>query len=333
MKRAALLLGTVLVAWGASAEVAVAASSPTVITGATTGVTDTSAVLHARINPNGSPTSYLFSYGPTSAYGINSAFKGVGQGNKGVDVTMTISGLTPGTIYHYRVYAQSLSGVGTGTDRTFKTAGFPPPGVATGPAANVGATVATPTASVNPNGEQTTWTVQYGLTTNYGYQTFPEALSPVATPLPVSVQLAGLAPATLFHYRVVAYHNDSSTAGLDETFFTEPLVRPTPRLAVRISPSRARKPPYTFTASGAVRGAGFIPAAQRCTGNVGIRFYNHRRQLAFVVAPVAADCTFSQQASFRRTHGRGATALRVVIDFRGNGYVAPAVRTGRVTAG
>ena len=51
------------------------------------------------------------------------------------------------------------------------------------------------------------------------------------------------------------------------------------------------------------------------------------------MAPVGATCSFSALAAFRHDHATGATALRVVIDFRGNGYVAPAVRTGRVTAG
>jgi phosphodiesterase/alkaline phosphatase D-like protein len=333
MKRARLLPSLIIVVLASVTGSAQAASSPSVVTGTATGVTDTTAVLNASVDPNGSPTVYLFSYGPTSAYGIVSTTKSIGSGSKGVTVSEAITGLVPGTEYHYRVQAQSSAGVSIGVDRTFTTAGFPPPGVVTGPAAAIGATVATPTASINPNGEQTTWAVQYGLTASYGYETFPQALSPVTSPLPVSTELQGLAPETLFHYRIVAYHGDSSTVGADATFFTEPLVRPKPQLTVHISPALDKRSPYTFTTSGTLGGATAIPAPQRCTGNVGIRFYNGHRELAFVVAPIAATCAFSQSASFRHDHGSGPTALRVSIDFRGNGYVAPAVRTAQVTAG
>ena len=47
---------------------------------------------------------------------------------------------------------------------------------------------------------------------------------------------------------------------------------------------------------GALNGSGWIPAAQRCAGNVGVRFYNGRRQVAFVVAPVAGNCRFGVTA-------------------------------------
>jgi hypothetical protein len=110
-------------------------------------------------------------------------------------------------------------------------------------------------------------------------------------------------------------------------------VRPTPNLTTRTTPSRARKSPYRFTVAGTLHGDGLFPAALRCTGNVGIRVYKGRRQLAFVVTPVGATCSFSVPAAFRRDHATGPTALRVVIDFRGNGYLAPVVRTDHVTAG
>ena len=55
--------------------------------------------------------------------------------------------------------------------------------------------------------------------------------------------------------------------------------------------------------------------------------------LPFVVAPVQPNCRFSIGTSFRRLHSRGTAALRVTVDFRGNGYVAPAKRVNHVTAG
>ena len=316
------------------AGVALAASSPSVATGGATKVGNTTAVLNGSVNPNGHATVYQFVYGPTTAYGAAGTLHRIKRGTRAVAVSATITGLTPGTTYHYRLNASSAGGAVGGADRTFTTTGHPPAAVITGGPVNVGKTVATPTGVVNPEGATTTWVVQYGLTSSYGMQNFPGILAGVATPMPVAAQLAGLAPATLFHYRIVAYHGTSVvSAGADATFFTEPSKRPIPKMTARTSPGRDRRSPYTFTTSGSLGGAGFIPAAQRCTGNVGVRFYNGRHQLALVVAPVQPTCTFSVGAGFRRLHGRRPAALRVTVDFRGNGYLAPVNRVDHVKAG
>jgi hypothetical protein len=314
--------------------VAAAAASPTVTTGPATKVTTTTAVLTGHVGPNGNSTAYVFSYGPTNAYGATTAGRSAGSGTTLVAVAEKITGLTPGTVYHYRITAVNRSGTATGADRTFTTAGHPPAAVVTGSPLNVGPTVATPTGVINPEGAITNWVVQYGLSPGYGYQTFGQTLGAGTAAVPVSAQLTGLTPGSLFHYRIVAYHGASVvSAGADATFFTEPSPRPVPRMSVRTRPGRDRRSPYTFTTSGALGGAAWIPAAQRCAGNVGVRFYNRRRQLAFVLAPVDGNCRFSVSASFRRLRGQAPAALRVTVDYRGTGYLAPAKRTNHVTAG
>jgi hypothetical protein len=334
MRRTLQVFVLSLVIGASIAGVALAAATPGVTTGTATNRTDMTAVLNARINPNGSTTKYFFQVGPTTAYGLTTAVHSAGAGTKVVDVSRTATGLTPGTIYHYRVVADNGSGTSVGNDRTFTTTGHPPAAVVTGGTVNVGKTVATPTGVINPEGATTTWVVQYGLTTAYGMQSFANTLAGVTTPLSVSTTLTGLAPATLFHYRVVAFHgSDVVSAGADATFFTEPSKRPTPKMTAHTSPGRDRHSPYSFTTSGSLGGASFIPAAQRCTGNVGVRFYNGRRQLAFVVAPVQPNCKFSVGASFRRLHGKGPVGLKVTVDYRGNGYIGPVNRVDHVTAG
>ena len=334
MRRTLQVLVLSLVVAASVAGVALAATSPSASTGAATKVGNTTAVLNGTIDPNGHATQYDFVYGPTTAYGATSAVATVKAGIKPVAVSRTITGLTPGTTYHYRISADSSGGAVVGADRSFTTTGHPPAAVVTGGAVNVGKTVATPTGVINPEGATTTWVVQYGLTAAYGMQNFAGTLPALTTSLTVSAPLTGLAPATLFHYRIVAYHGSSIvSAGADATFFTEPAKRPVPRMTAHTSPGRDRHSPYAFTTSGSLGGAGFIPALQRCTGNVGVRFYNGRHQLAFVVAPVQANCRFSVGAGFRRLHGRGPARLRVTVDFRGNGYIAPAKRVDHVTAG
>jgi phosphodiesterase/alkaline phosphatase D-like protein len=319
-----------------AAPAALAASSPTIATGAATSITTTSAVLNGRVNPNGSTTHYIFSYGPTTAYGSATVAHSAGKGTKTIDISRTITGLTPGTIYHYRLTATNGVGAAAGLDRTFTTAGHPPAAVITGAAVDVGKTVATATGVINPEGAPTNWVVQYGLSTTYSVQTIvaPTPLPALDSAVPVALRLTGLAPGTLFHYRIVAVHGTSVLSdGLDQTFFTEPSTRPVPKLTTHTSPGTDKKSPFSFTTSGSLGGATSIPAAQRCAGNVGIRFFNGKRQLAFVVAPVGTNCKFSVGASFRKLRGPSPAKLSVTVDYRGTGYVASVTRTDHVTAG
>lgn len=334
MRRIVQVLVLSMVIGAAVAGTASAAGSPAVATGGATKIGDSTVVLNGTVNPNGHATQYDFTYGPTTAYGGTTALHTIKAGTKAVAVSITIRGLTPGTPYHYRINAISAGGAVVGADRAFTTTGHPPAAVVTGGVINVGKTVATPTGVINPEGATTTWVIQYGLTTAYGLQNFPGTLPGVTSAASVSAELTGLAPGTLFHYRIVAYHGSSVvSAGADATFFTEPSKRPVPRMTVHTSPGRDKRSPYSFTTSGSLSGAGSIPAAQRCTGNVGVRFYNGRRQLAFVVAPVQPTCKFSVGASFRKLHGKGPVGLKITVDYRGNGYVAPVNRVNHVTAG
>jgi hypothetical protein len=334
MRRTLTLLSLILAAGLLAAGVALAAGSPAVTTGKASSVHDTAAALNGLVNPNGSGTEYVFSYGPTTAYGANTPPRAVGSGAKPLAVTSGVSGLIPGTLYHYRIAAINRYGTTFGADRTFTTTGHPPAAVVTGPPASVTQNTATPTGTINPEGAATTWEVQYGTTTNYGLQTAQQTLPAGTTPDPVSAQLVGLASATLFHYRIVAFHKvGPPSIGADATFFTEPLVRPKDRIAARTTPKRDRRSPYSFTTDGAIRGGGWIPAAQRCVGEVTVKVFHGRRRLAYTVAPVASDCTFAVTAGFRRLYARGRVVLKVEMRFTGNGYLAPASRTNRVTAG
>ncbi len=334
MKRIARLLLLAVSTVACVVAVAGAAASPTVSTRGAIRVADTSAALLATVNPNGSQTAYMFEYGLTTSYGYTTASAAAGRGSKSVVVGLTVRGLIPGTVYHYRVQALNRDGVAYGADRSFKTTGHPPAAVVTGPSVGVLKTVATVTGSVNPEGQQTTALVQYGLSAAYTAQTIPgPPLPAVDTPEPVAVQLTGLAPGTLFHYRVVAAHGAVFSFGADQTFFTEPSFKRTPRMTTRTSPSVVLHKPYVFTTSGTLHGADFIPASLRCTGTVTIRYYDAKRRVGFAVASVGPNCTFSTPVPFGKLIHHTRTALAVVIQYRGNGYLNAVQRTDHVTLG
>jgi WD40-like Beta Propeller Repeat len=94
-------------------------------------VSATSATLNATIDPNGSPTSYYFQYGHSSAYEAQTAPVPLGAGKGDIGVNRHVQGLAPLSEYHYRVVAvatlevqgkeQSVSFFGA--DQSFRTLG------------------------------------------------------------------------------------------------------------------------------------------------------------------------------------------------------------------
>lgn len=331
MKRGLAFLGVAalsLAVFSASAA-AVAASSPAVGTGPSSKVTQKSAVLSGTINPNGSTSTYFFQWGLTTGYGFASGTHSAGHGTTAVAVTTTAGGLVPGTVFHYRVVAFNKFGISAGADHRFKTKGSPLPQPVTGPAVNVGKTFVTFTGVVNPNGVNTSYYFQYGPTSGYGSQTAGGSFPGSHTAQTAIVAIQGLAPGTIFHYRMVAVRAGfPAQYGLDQIFMTEPLVAPVPHLRAGTAPHRSRHRPFVFTTSGTITGlAGILPQFA-CSGEVKIRVLHGFRTVALSVAAVAPNCTFSAQTVLTRKPGHGPkrrrVSLVVLIHFVGNGYLAPA---------
>jgi phosphodiesterase/alkaline phosphatase D-like protein len=330
MKRWLTATGVVAITVAALTGVALAASSPAVTTRAASSIKQESAVLNGTINPNGAPTSYFFQWGLTTGYGATGALRSAGSGTKAVNVKETASGLIPGTTYHYRLLATNKFGSAAGADHTFKTAGHAPPGVSTGPTPSVSQNAATVTGVINPNGQSTSWTFQWGISTSYGSSTFGGTVPAGSSPVTVSQTLQGLAPGTIFHYRLVGSHGGNATSfGADNYFMTYPSHRPTPRVTRRVTPlhARARHQPWTYTVSGSVGHPASTPPQFACTGFVGVRFFTGGKRVNFALAPLQSNCTYSTQVVFHRKPGRGPrgriVTMHVLVHYRGNGYLAP----------
>jgi len=339
-RRLRLVIAFVATGAAVTGGVASAASSPTVSTSSATSIKETSAVLRGTVNPNGAPTTYQFVWGlQKNVYGASSPAKSAGHGTTTNAVAVTASGLTPGTVYHYRLIASSGFGTTLGADRTFTTTGHPPPQPTTGGVSRLGPNTATLTGAVNPQGETTTYYFQYGPTTAYGSQTFSQLVPAGAAPVPVSFTLVGLQQFATFHYRLVAQHGSHPPVpGADASFATFASPRFVPRISARTNPRHDRFSPYVFTTTGSVRPPSRVPPSLGCAGNVTVRYFFRRRNISFDLVPLQTNCTFSSQALFRHLPGQGKKRrivnLRVRIFFRGNGYVAPiAARPEAVSLG
>ncbi|MBK8095185.1 MAG: choice-of-anchor D domain-containing protein [Verrucomicrobiaceae bacterium] len=98
-----------------------AASAPTAITSAATTITSTTATLNGTGNPNGIITSAWFEWGTSTAYGQSTTSEAIGYGTSAVPVSANLTGLIPGTLYHYRLVAQNGETTAYGADLTFTT--------------------------------------------------------------------------------------------------------------------------------------------------------------------------------------------------------------------
>jgi hypothetical protein len=95
------------------------------------------------------------------------------------------------------------------------------PSASTGNAHNVSFASATVSGSVNPNGSETAYYFQYGVTRAYGGQTGIAVAGAGTHSLSVSAALGGLQPLTLYHYRLVAVNGKGISFGSDHTFLTK----------------------------------------------------------------------------------------------------------------
>ena len=186
--RAALLAlavaGTLLALLGGDAKAAAAAIAPAVVPGAASPVAATSATVAGTVDPNGSATSWHVEFGPTTSYGSVTTASSAGAGDTPVDVSALLSGLTPGTLYHWRIVATSSAGTTNGADATFTT--LAPPAVVTG--GTLAGTTTTSRSAGSGSGA-----------------------------IDVSAPLTGLTPGRTYHYRLVVSSDAGTTAAREAT--------------------------------------------------------------------------------------------------------------------
>ena len=181
-------------------------SPPVISTVAATGITATGATITWTTDVNSSTT---VEYGTTASYGF------VATGAAAIQHSVTLSGLTPSTTYHYRVRsATATSPDAVSTDVTFTTS------VATGTPVITSVSV----TGIGPNSATVTWTtdipasssVDFGVTVGYG------TTATGADGTTHSVAVTGLTASTLYHFHVRSTGSSSGieSVSVDRTFTT-----------------------------------------------------------------------------------------------------------------
>jgi len=193
----------------------------------TTDVTDidsTSARIHGIVNDPGTADSVnvYFEWGKDLSYGRQTAFQPL-EDPYGAPFNDLLSGLEPGTTYHFRAVALG-DGIGYGEDMSFTTAAPPPPievetlitevktittdgGVLRGRLESLGTATSVEVA------------FEWGLDESYGNETESQTMTDLGQ---FQTELTGLDDGTTYHFRARAVGNNGETAyGSDVSFITD----------------------------------------------------------------------------------------------------------------
>jgi hypothetical protein len=142
------------------------APPPAVSTGAATAVMGTAATLQGTVNPQGTAATYHFEIGQRTAYDtiVPMPDASAGSDSSAHSEVQAVSGLAPGTTYHFRVVASNPGGTSAGADQTFTTA---PPNPNVRPPALSGLTLVPSRFAPAPRGASIAMRKPTGTTVTY----------------------------------------------------------------------------------------------------------------------------------------------------------------------
>ena len=181
--------------------------------------------------PQGIDTLYRFEYrkvGATAWTPLPAGEVSVGFGDAPVEVTQPASSLESGAKYEVRLSVRKEFGAASVITEplSFEIARLAPE-VETRFPQRRDHTSATFSGTVDAKNLETTYRFEYGLDQSYGHSTAPQTID-AGAPEPVAVEVAGLAPNTTYHYRLVADNGIEASPGVtlvegeDVAFTTRP---------------------------------------------------------------------------------------------------------------
>ncbi len=213
---------------------------PDVSTESPTGLTGTNATLEGTVNPDATEvTSCVFEYGleagvyehtlacsPAASPGtpVSPAAPLTGGIPVAVSTATSLTGLLPGTYYHYRIVAANSAGSSASPDATFTTSLVAPAvNDESAFASNVTQFGATLNGTIDPGNALTSYHFEYGTSAAYGsIAPLPDLYVPVNEEDDAVTQaIVGLQPDTTYHFALVASSpGGTNVVGPDETFTT-----------------------------------------------------------------------------------------------------------------
>jgi phosphodiesterase/alkaline phosphatase D-like protein len=225
------------------------ADAPVVKTDSEAVASNSMGVLNGTVNPNGASATYWYEYGKTTELGNRTTAQAIGSGFTALQAPAYITGLSPNTLYYFRLSAKNVYATVNGTTYSFRTNTNPPPEanaptVRAEAASNVSRTTANLSGSINPNGSDTRYWFEYGNTTDFGRVTAVQFAGSGVAPTSASISLSGLEPLTRYYFRLNAQNQYGTVNGTVLSFMTSgPVNSSAPSVetnsAVEISTSEA----------------------------------------------------------------------------------------------
>jgi hypothetical protein len=211
----------------------------------------TEATLTGSIEPEGNPTEYHFDYGSVSVTEHSSTPTSLGAADfTSHSVSLPVSGLLPGTEYHFELIVSYGSGeTASGGPQTFTTPPAAAPAVSTLAASALEETEATLNGKVDPEGgSEAQYFFEWGVGSSgaYEHSTKVVSLPSDGAEHQVSATVAGLTPGSEYHFRLVAKNKLGSVQGNDLTF----MAASTPPAKEPIKEPLAKEPSPTPTSTG-----------------------------------------------------------------------------------
>jgi uncharacterized protein (TIGR02145 family) len=207
--------------YGQSVSFTTLGDSPVINVLEVSDLNTTSATLNGTINPNYLSTTYQILWGTSTDYGNtlvpeqNSL-----DGGANVNIIDGVSGLVPGTTYHYIIEATNELGKTQSLDNSFRTLGDLPS--ITAPVLSELTTSSVVIATqVNPNYLASAVVAEYGLNVSYDntLETGQDSLKG-STASEVVMHVEGLMPGTDYHIRIKATNELGDSFSEDITFTT-----------------------------------------------------------------------------------------------------------------
>ncbi len=197
---------------------------PESITQPATNISSTGATLNGTANANDLSTTVTFEYGTTTGYGSTiTAAQSPATGNSPANVSADISGLTPGTTYHFRIKTENSLGITYGNDLTFKSSPELPI-VTTNPVSCIRRTTAQSGGNITSDGggsimeKGICWNTQGNPTVLNDKTNEGSGIEPFVS------SIAGLLMNTTYYFRAYATNSSGTSYGSQESFTTDIII-------------------------------------------------------------------------------------------------------------